>query len=307
MQENEVIIVDGINPSDYEAMVLESVQYAIISLPFTVNRMDIDSVKGRVLNIAKGKLAESLFKFFCEANHIHTDFDACSTPFWTVDKRDFILNGNEWDIKNNFYYCIGNEYNGYYTHFPALVPNRSNYDQWAKRNMNINVGTGGVEFVFTFLKGADLVGGNRGQEFLEIVLAPDQLQFIVDLWNKYKGIPLSASPFSEDDFWSKFRALGNQDELFTLRFRPHLVITGYANSTHWHLFQTTGPNDRRQTFMNALYPHWYRKFRSGTLSFLNGTLWTTIDNETCMVSECPSFLSLFPRLKDEIKLGHIKQ
>ena len=102
MTEKEVIIVDGIPSAQYHSLIEGCVKYAIISLPFTVDRMKIPNPQQRAFNIAKGKIAESLFQFFCKNNGINPDFESCSTPFWTVDNRDFILRSTEWDIKNNF-------------------------------------------------------------------------------------------------------------------------------------------------------------------------------------------------------------
>ncbi len=66
MLESDVIIVDGISDSEYNSLIEECVKYAIISLPFTVDRMSIPNEKQRALNIAKGKIAEALFETFCK-------------------------------------------------------------------------------------------------------------------------------------------------------------------------------------------------------------------------------------------------
>ncbi len=305
MNENEVIIVDGISNADYDSLIMDCVKYAIISLPFTVDRIGLHDSEKRALNIAKGKIAEAIFRFFCDANNIHPDFNICATPFWTVDKRDFILNGNEWDIKNNFYYCNGDTYNGSYTTFPALIPNRGDGDQWSKRNENMHPGSNGVEFLFTFLKGANLNNDSRGQEFLEINIAPAQLRFISDLYNQYQGLPQEQEPFTNDYFWHRFSNLGGMN-LFTLHSRPSLIITAYANHNHWELFQDTGPYDRENHLRNSLDPNWYTKYNSGSIGFLNRTIWTKITNKTCMVSCLPSFLSLYPHLRNNIVYGRIK-
>ena len=306
MNENEVIIVDQISERDYDSLIMDCVKYSIISLPFTVDRMGLNDEKKRALNIAKGKIAESLFRFFCDANGIHPDFDSCATPFWTVDNRDFILDGNEWDIKNNFYYSDKDVYSGNYTFLPALVPNRFDGDQWSKRNDNINIGTNGVEFLFTFLRGAPLINGQRGQDFLDINLTPEQLQFLIRLYRRYQGQPQTKQPFSDEDFWRAFERCGGMN-LFTLYSRPHLIITAYANSSHWTMFTDTGKSDRTNALMTAIRPAWYSKTARGSLNFLNGTLWTTITNKTCPIFRLPSFLSKYPHLQNGIKLGRLKQ
>lgn len=305
MTENEVIIVDGIPRDEYSSLIENCVKYAIISLPFTVNRMSIPDEKKRAMNIAKGKIAETLFNYFCFRNGLSPDFNSCATPFWTVDNRDFILNGSEWDIKNNFYYCDGNEYNGRYTNFPALIPNRFEGDQWSKKDKNLISGTNGVSFLFTFLKDANLLNGVREREFLELNISSQQLNFIAELYQKYQGMPQTNEPFSESWFWSEFNKLGGAT-YYTLHDYPSLIITAYANANYWGCFQNTGKFDRTNALQDAVAPQWYSKAQSGAINFLNGTMWTVITNMTCPISNLPSFLSMFPKLKDSMNCGHIK-
>jgi len=305
MTENEIIIVDGISPVDYKIMVYDCVRYAIISLPFTVDRMRIPDVSTRALNIAKGKVAEELFRFFCEKNDINIDFETCNTPFWTTDQRDFVLFNQEWDIKNNFFYCRGDHFDGNYINFPALVPNRFEGDQWSKRNQRLFSNSNGTAFLFTFLKNATLVNGQRGNGFLEITLSESQLEFLNKLYEKYQGQPQTQQPFSEDWFWGKMGLIGGLD-LFRLNFMPPLIIAGYANADHWQLFKDTGPFEQNNHFRDYLQAGWYGKYSGRSCNFMKGTLWTTIKNATLPVSFLPSFLSLFPHLKKEMKHGRIK-
>lgn len=305
MTENEVIIVDGFTENEYNSLIVDCVKYAILSLPFTVNRMSISDENQRILNIAKGKIAEALFQLFCIKNNIQIDFDSCTTPFWTVDKRDFILKKNEWDIKNNFIYHKKNGFQGNYVDLPALVPNRFEGDQWFKRNENLIAGNEGVSFLFTFLKNADLTNGRRGKEFLEIHINEKQENFIGELYLEYKGNPQSREPFTSQFFWDKMNQLGN-DKYYTLHAKPSLIITGYADNTHWSLFKDTGPYDRYNNFQTYINPRWYTKSGKGSCNFLNGTLWTTITNSTIPIAELPSFLSLFPNLKGNLKAAKTK-
>jgi len=306
MNENEVIIVDSIPNNEYDSVIEGCVKYAIISLPFTVDRMKIPNEKKRVLNIAKGKIAEELFKCFCNVNNIQPDFDTCTTEFWTVDNRDFILNGSEWDIKNNFLYSANDLLNGNYTNLPALVPDRFNGDQWSKRTHNLIAGSNGVAFLFTFLKNASLNNGNRGREFLEINLSAAQHQFLRDLYLKYGGNPQCIEPYTPKWFWNEMNNRGNAN-FYTLNFRPYLIITGYANNNNWDLFRDTGPFDRSNNFQNYMQPRWYQKASTGSCGFLNGALWATTTNATLPISQLNSFLSLFPQLRTQMNYGRIKQ
>lgn len=305
MIEKDIVIVDGIIDADYDALIESCVKYAIISLPFTVDRMAIPDEKQRALNIAKGKIAESLFQYFCNKNQIFPDFNTCSTPFWTVDNRDFLLNGIEWDIKNNFIYCPNNLYHGNYIDLPALIPNRFNGDQWTKRDERLIANSNGVNYLFTFLKNASLVNGQRTNEFLEIVLTQGQQNFIRNLYAQYKGLPQKSLPYTEDWFWSEMSKLGTH-ELFKLNFRPQLVITGYADSSLWQNFKDTGPYDRHNNWQTFRQPRWYTKTAKGSCNFLNGTLWTTITNSTLPVENLKAFIDLFPNLKHGIVCGRTK-
>ena len=112
MHPSETLLIDRILPADYDALLNTCIRYALISKPFTIRRVGNQSLDKAILNIFKGKLAEALFRYFCENNEIPADFDACSTPFWQVGNRDFILNGKEWDIKNNFVYNLDGQSKG---------------------------------------------------------------------------------------------------------------------------------------------------------------------------------------------------
>lgn len=306
MTENEIIIVDGIPDNEYHSLMDECVKYALLSLPFTINRMHIGDEKRRVANIAKGKIAEALFQTFCKKNSIKIDAEVCTTPFWTVDNRDFVLNSNEWDIKNNFIYHEKQIFKGNYTDLPALVPNRYKGDQWSKRNEKLVAGTNGVTFLFTFLKNADLVEGERCCDFIEININHQQQSFLSELLTKYHGYPQAEEPYSSQWFWENMESRGDNN-YFTLNAKPHLVITGFADRTHWNLFKNTGPDDFENNFQSHKPPSWYNKYKNGTCKFLNGTLWTTITNATTPVATLPSFLSLFPSLKSGINAARIKQ
>ena len=305
MSENEVIVVNRIHPVDYERLIENCVKYAIISLPFTYDRMNIVDIKQRVHNIAKGKIAEALFRFFCEQNQIYADFASCTTNFWETDLRDFVFEQTEWDIKNNFIYHpdeLLKKYN--YIDLPALVPNRRDGDQWSKKTESKIFGTSGTAFLFTFMKYADLVNGERGDPFLEIHLTTQQQQFLYALYEKYKGYPQSNQPFVKEWFRDEMAKCGEMN-FFTLQSKPHLVITGYATEKQWRLFHNTGPNHQLEPYKDYMYPHWYVRSGTGSVNFLNHTYWTTINNATCPVAKLPSFLSLFPKLNDELHCGEL--
>jgi len=284
MNENEIIVVKNIPHENYYKITLDAVKYAIISIPFTIDRIGLRNRNKQIFNIAKGKLAEGLFKFFCKKNNIDANFDNCETPFYQIDKRDFLLGDSEWDQKNNFIYHSSDQLTSHlYTDLPALIPNRPNRkDQWQKRTDHCFKSTKSVKFLFTFMKATDK--NNRRNNFFTINLSGKQLDFLEKLYNKYNGLPQNGKPFGINDFWEEMTYLKDDQISFRLIDEPNLVITAYSDSNHWNLF-----------------------FDTKNKIFLDGILRTKIRNKTCYLKQLPSFLSLFPQLRERLKFGFIKQ
>ncbi len=285
MKEDEIILVDEIPQESYQAIVKRSLRYAIISLPFTVNRMELSNLKTRILNIAKGKIAEALFLVFARANNLPVDISACQTPFYRPDRRDFILNHLEWDIKNNFLFHAGKLLPGYrYTDLPALVPDKHGSDQWAKRTQPRIAGTKGVVFLFTFLKWAS--ERKRAKGFFDFDLNPAQQELLVRAWKKYQGQPWPKVPFREESFWHEWYVLSSGHALCRLRVNdfPVLIIGAYAGKNEFNCFRPI----------------------PGNQTFLNGVLHTRIPNRLARLKDLPSFVSLFPHLKQKLRLAHFR-
>ena len=305
MSESEVIIVNNTPPRIYADIIKESVMYALISLPFTVNRMNLEDLNSRIENIAKGKIAERLFRFFCSENLIPADFKQCTTPFYQVDRRDFILNGLEWDIKNNYIYHSGNELKEFnYTDLPALVPDRNPNDQWEKREVSYFGKSSSVCYLFTYLKASNR---DKRDPFFKINLSKSQQKFLINLIDNYKGETFKEPPFEEDWFWKEMKKRKDEEQSLEIFDFPNLVITGYADETTCPKFLST--NCTKTHFMDYLQPQWYQliKGKKGQLlKFMDGTLWTKIRNATLPVSRMPSFLSITPKLNEKIYIGYRK-
>lgn len=283
MQENEVIIVNGLPEHTYRQIVEKAIGYALISIPFTFNRITLDRLEQRIMNIAKGKTAEYIFRFFCLKNNVPADFETCATPFYKSDKRDFILAGAEWDIKNNFIYHKrdGLTEDQRYTSLPALVPCSYAGDQWDKRAHVCFENSGELRFLFTFLKNADEKG--KQKSFFELLLTAEQKNFLTNLYRQYEGNRSpKEEPFTEASF---LQQLNFTTTNFHLHHHPHLVITAWAGKDHWHLFKESGEGPR---------------------TYSEGLLKTRINNRVAMVQELPSFLSLFPHLKQDLCMAQLR-
>lgn len=289
MNESELIILDDVPSQIYYSMIKESAMYALISLPFTVNRMYIKNIERRIENIAKGKIAEKLFKYYCDINSIPADFNSTETPFYQADKRDFILDGYEWDIKNNFLHHNGNQLEEVkYLDLPALVPYRHSKDQWSVREKTYFKKSNGVRFLFTFLKATDK---NSRQQFIQICLSGEQKNFLWDLMDEYGGKTFEREPFDSDWFWDYMNKLKDDNLSLLVHDFPNLVITGYADQELFDHFKITN-SVSDSNFIDYIKPQWYQLINKGNvqlLKFLNGTIWTRIPNATLPVSKLKAF------------------
>tara|TARA_B100001250_G_C19796160_1_gene788805 strand:+ start:608 stop:1492 length:885 start_codon:yes stop_codon:yes gene_type:complete len=290
MKLDEVILIDSIPKNIYEQILMESLEYAILSIPFTINRMGIDFIEKRVENIIKGKLAEGIFDFFCHSNNINIDFKSCETPFWTIDKKDFIYQNLEWDIKNNYLHLDPKKEIDI-TYLPALVPNRHRNDQWSRR----------TAYVFSFIKEDDLVAGRRQNRFLKLDFSDEQIIFLDKVYRKYNGLPIEKEPFEPKKYTSHFMSLSDQLP-YEISFHPQMYITAIATSGDWETFLDTGKGspDHYRDFQK---PEWYTRNFRGNISFMGGTIWGTITNKTAPISMLQSFSSYID--KDEFQYARL--
>ena len=269
------IIRIQIENSIYDRLMEKSVSYALISLPYTINRMRLRDIQSRITNIAKGKISEKLFIHFCEQNEIPVQTEKCQTPFYLPDKRDFILGREEWDIKNNFLrHDEAILASDQYLNLPALIPNRGGWDQWSKKNKCLHAPeTESVCYLFSFMK-----GWKRKMPFLSIELKDDQSAFLIKLIQSSRN---RERPYKEKWFWSRMTDMGNGIPFkYQLNFHPELILCGLAQEKDFPRFIDLKPQ-----------------------SFQNGLFKTRIKNRGIDIKELSSFLTLYPRLGENMKCG----
>ncbi len=295
MTRDEIIFYEVNNKNKIKKIVDKSVIYAILSLPFTVNRMEIKDVAKRLLNIIKGKIAENVFFDFCDEKGINIDKDSCLTPFYQIDKRDFLFGEYECDIKNNY---IWETEDLDYIKLPALVPNRHSFDQWSKRNKSFFGKK--VIFLFTFIKQGELRNGMLNYTFLEIKLDEHQKELLRKKCNIYQGKPQNGFSFNfgfdEDEYFRIFLKTDqtkNIEKIVTKYLETiKLIITGYATQRKFYLFRDVNGKGTSAYYMNYPWPNWYEQTDKGA-NFLNGVIITKIKNATCPIVLLPSIKSLF--------------
>ena len=216
MDQSEVIVL-SIPEDKYFQYIIESVKYAVISLPFTINRMkynDEYSLFRRIKRIMTGKLSEHLFFHYMNENNIEYDTSECITPFYQIDQGDFKFKDRLWDIKNVF---ITKDVEDY-TQLPALIPADGQWQSRYHRN-----------FLFTFMINRD---------FFHLRFSDEQHQLLNKLYEKYQGKPQSECPFDENDFWESMSMVGYRKSpmIINVYRYPKMILCGYADEHHYGNF-----------------------------------------------------------------------
>ncbi|GGE43319.1 hypothetical protein [Psychroflexus planctonicus] len=293
---------------EYSKLIDDALRYALLSAPFTVDRMALlgkkekhQATTQRIFNIFKGKLAESLFEYFCHINALQADFDVCTTPYYQIDKRDFSYGNLEFDIKNNFIYHAGDFFSDY-KKLPALIPNRFPNDQWDSRLKPFIKQE--VGYIFSFMKAAGLHNQKRGKYFVELKLTKQQTDFIHSYFMKYQGLPQNEAVFKAEKYIHEILKSEELSDLYKIHFYPKLVVAGSADKMHWDVFKNIGPFETDNHFQNDPFSNWYSKVGNRkSISFLNGTIWGIITNKTLPVQFLNPITKLFPKLKSQLVGG----
>jgi len=249
MNSAELITYTVDDQNKQNRLVRDAIDYALLSIPFTFDRLANRNLTKNILNIAKGKFAENYFYHFCHENQVILDTSSLSTPFYQADKKDFLYNGIEWDIKNN-YLQHNNELLSAdeYLDQLGLIPNRGPWDQWSKREKLNRPNSLGSGYIFTFMKKGDL---DSQTDFLKIQMNLDQKNFMLDLYEKYQGKHQYDSPYESEDFWNKFHALGPTYD-FEISHFPNLVITGVAQKSDFPKFFQVKPSDMKSQYLRTI-------------------------------------------------------
>jgi len=275
MLAKDIIIIDKLPERIEERIVTKAINYALISIPFTYNRMELSKLANRIQNITKGKIAELIFQHFMIKNKLEVNFSSCQTPFYMPDKRDFLMGEYEWDIKNNFVRSASILKSDQVIELPALVPNRpsSQYftDQWEKRNEMKHPTSLGTRFVFTYMERP------VKRDFIDVQIHSQLQKFYEMIKQKYPKVKKGQAPFTDTWFWNEMSKV--DFPRYQLNQKLRLYITSWAGEEHFKYFYDT----EKQNFNNMIY--------------------TILKNKTIKTHRIPSFASLFPKLQDDMICG----
>ena len=249
MNSEEIIFYKISEVEEQKRIMNTAIDYAILSIPFTLDRLGNRNLTKNILNIAKGKFAENYFYSFCDSKGIKYDSKPVTTPFYQADKKDFVLNDLEWDIKNNYLVHSGNTLNvNEYLDQLALIPNRGPWDQWSKRNSKNLLETRGAAYVFTYMKKGS---PNDKNEFLKINMSLEQKNFMLDLYEKFEGKNQHQVPYGADEFWEKFYSVGPKYS-FELTEFPSLIICGIALENDFQKFRQIKPSSVYSKYLRTI-------------------------------------------------------
>jgi len=264
MLARDIIIIDEL-PERIEGRIInKAINYALIAIPYTQHKMDLNLIPNRIQNMVKGKIAELLFHHYLSHLKTLVDFSSCQTPFFLPSKRDFLMGEYEWDIKNNFVRTPQKLKLEELIELPALVPNRpsSMYftDQWEKRLEMKHPTSKSCRFVFTFMERPPQ------NDFIDIYVHPKLKAFYQNIKTKYPYTKKETPPFTESWFWNEISKV--DFPTYHLNQKLRLYITGWAGTNEFPLFFNT---DKRN-FDQKIY--------------------TRIKNKTIKVHRLPAFKHL---------------
>lgn len=249
MNSSEIIKYRIYDESIQKSIINQSIEYALLSIPFTFDRLGNRNLTKNITNIVKGKFAEHYFYQFCLDHQIQLDTSALTTPFYQADQKDFLLKNLEWDIKNNYLQHSGDLLaDSDYVKQHALIPNRGPWDQWSKRlKTNHNKSTG-TAYLFTFMKKSDL---KDKDDLIRLKINLDQKNFLLDLYEHYQGKHQQVSPYTKEEFWDKFFSRGpNYD--YEIKEFPFLIITGIATAADFPNFYPIKPSEMKSQYLRTI-------------------------------------------------------
>ena len=240
-----------------------ALKYAIISLPWTINRMnykhDKEGIEKRLRNIILGKMPEYFMWDVFQVYNIRVEPWAGETGFWEKDRFDMLvyLNGNreEWDIKS-LTLDFSKVKNEDWLKLPALIPDRHKNDQWAKRNKLFLEQSKCKRALFTFLENPGLNVHVSDQQ----VTAYEEIEKHKKYYIHQEKIILKKIGIVKCD---------------SVKTGPRLVISGIAGPDEWDYFKPV---------------------QKGEI-FLNGLIKTRIKNMGTEIGNLPSFLKITGRKK----------
>lgn len=275
MLARDIIIIDQLPERIQDRIINKAINYALISISFTYNRMDLSQLSNRIQNITKGKIAEYIFQFFMTHNKLEVNFSSCQTPFYLPDKRDFLMAEYEWDIKNNFVRKDKPLTSDDILSLPALIPNRdlgkNATDQWGKRNQMQHPTSQGARYVFTFMERP------KQRDFMDVKMHSSLLSFYENIRKQFPYFNKEKPPFTESWFWNEMSKVDFPG--YQINHPLCLVITAWAGDEHFHYFYNTENTN------------------------FKGLIYTRILNKTMQVHSLPAFSSLFPKLRKQMEYG----
>lgn len=277
MLTHDIILIKDLPERIENRIINKAINYALLSVAFTTKKLDLASISRKMENISKGKIAELMFQHFMIQNKLPVNFSSCQTPFYLPSKRDFIMDEYEWDIKNSFVrtkHVLNPEE---LIELPALIPNRTSSplftDHWEKRNEIKHSTSKGVRFVFTFMERP------KEMDFMSIKIRNLHLSFYEKLKKQHPYQKGKQTPFTETWFWNELSKI--DFPVYQLNQKLSLYITSWAGAEHFPFFFNT----ERKNFEDKIY--------------------TKMRNKTIKIHRLPSFISLFPRLKEGMICGEL--
>ncbi|NPD47212.1 MULTISPECIES: hypothetical protein [unclassified Lentimicrobium] len=277
MLSHDIIIIESLPERIVNGVINKAINYALLSVAFTTKKINLLSLHRKIENITKGQIAELMFQHFMIQNNLRVNYSSCQTPFYLPSKRDFLMDEYEWDIKNSFVRTNQDLSPKDIVELPALIPNRPSSpfftDHWEKRNEMKHKTSCGARFVFTFMDRP------KEMDFIKIKIRAHHLLFFETIKSQFPYQRGEKPPFTESWFWNELSKIDFPE--YELNQELKLYITAWAGKDHFKYFFNT----EQKNFEERIY--------------------TKIRNKTIKIHRLPSFVSLFPKLKKNMKCGKL--
>lgn len=216
MTEDEVF---SISPTNEELIhiIEDAFKYAVLSVNFTVDRTKSGYTKhgyeNRISYIIRGRVPQFILINYLLKQNIPVNYTTCDTPYFSPDKRDFIIGKTEFDIK-----CFSTlPYHGKYTDLPALCPT----EQFKKNIENKGI-VDSFAYIYAFVQ----------KNWFSLKITDSQANYLEEMFNRYNG---ATNGYDDpENFYRTFISLGYDN--YSINFLPKFVFCGYNTINHWSLF-----------------------------------------------------------------------
>lgn len=284
MQPEEILVYAPKDFATFESSVKISVLRTLISLCFFDNVYNEDLAEEKIFQTIRNRICLKIFELFAKENQLEIAFQHSHFPYWKTGNFDFSFRNSAWDFMVNSIQG-DNLAETEILKLPALVPNRSEVDNWSRR-LHVPEKHKSRRFLFAFIREDQWKAFRHS---VDEMLTRQRLSFLKKTAYENLGWNINQQSFNENEFWTNFE-MDSRIPDFTFQAIPDLIICAVAGKKEFPFFADT---DSISAHGYSLFTgKYYEYIEGGGLSFLNNRIQTKFRNATCPIRILPSFQSM---------------